>query len=233
MPLVWNGSFWRLLKTRSRLFVEGDLVLAQQANALRAADAFERGGDLVGIDRVRVLALEAEQHRLVGAVAAAGHRQRAVQLGAHAGDAVEHAFLFQPVFGEARGGAHRPHRVRRRRSDADLEQVEYADGHGCTAGDAGETGYSTRHPRLWQSIRKRMSDLILYQRDYCHLCDLALAVLAEARAPDFDSVWVDDSAELEQRYGTRVPVLRDTWDGRELDWPFDAAAVRAFLATPL
>jgi hypothetical protein len=75
-----------------------------------------------------------------------------------------------------------------------------------------------------------MSDLILYQRDYCHLCDLALAVLAEARAPEFDSVWVDDTAELEQRYGTRVPVLRDDRNGRELDWPFDAAAVRGFLA---
>jgi hypothetical protein len=74
-----------------------------------------------------------------------------------------------------------------------------------------------------------MSELILYQRDYCHLCDLALAVLAEARAPDFDSVWVDDTAELEQRYGTRVPVLRDVRGDRELDWPFDAAAVRAFL----
>ena len=74
-----------------------------------------------------------------------------------------------------------------------------------------------------------MSDLTLYQRDYCHLCDLALAVLAESRAPEFDSVWVDDTVELEQRYGTRVPVLRDARDGRELDWPFDAAAVRAFL----
>jgi hypothetical protein len=74
-----------------------------------------------------------------------------------------------------------------------------------------------------------MSDLILYQRDYCHLCDLALAVLAEARTPDFDSVWVDDSDVLEQRYGTRVPVLRDEASGRELDWPFDVAAVREFL----
>jgi Glutaredoxin-like domain (DUF836) len=74
-----------------------------------------------------------------------------------------------------------------------------------------------------------MSDLILYQRDYCHLCDLALAVLAEARTPDFDSVWVDDSDELELRYGTRVPVLRNETSGRELDWPFDATAVREFL----
>jgi hypothetical protein len=79
------------------------------------------------------------------------------------------------------------------------------------------------------AIRSRMSHLVLYQRDYCHLCDLALAVMAEARAPDFDTAWVDDSAELERLYGTRLPVLRDMRDGRELDWPFDAAAVREFL----
>jgi len=70
---------------------------------------------------------------------------------------------------------------------------------------------------------------VLYQRDDCHLCDLALAVLAEARAPAFDSVWVDDGEELERRYGSRVPVLRDQRDGRELDWPFDATAVDAFI----
>ena len=74
-----------------------------------------------------------------------------------------------------------------------------------------------------------MSNFVLYQRDYCHLCDLALAVLAEARLPDFDSVWVEDSDELEERYGTRVPVLRDLRDGRELDWPFDAMSVTGWL----
>ena len=71
---------------------------------------------------------------------------------------------------------------------------------------------------------------VLYQRDYCHLCDQALAVMAEARAPDFDSVWVDDDAALEARYGVRLPVLRDFHGERELDWPFDADAVRRFLA---
>jgi hypothetical protein len=50
--------------------------------------------------------------------------------------------------------------------------------------------------------------------------------------PDFDSVWVDDAPALRQRYGLRVPVLRDARDGRELDWPFDAAAVRGFLRLP-
>jgi hypothetical protein len=74
-----------------------------------------------------------------------------------------------------------------------------------------------------------MADLVLYQRDYCHLCDQALAVLAQARAPEFDSVWVDDDPALEARYGARVPVLRDVRDGREMDWPFDADAVRGFV----
>lgn len=72
--------------------------------------------------------------------------------------------------------------------------------------------------------------LILYQRDDCPLCDRALAVLAAARVPDFDSVWIDDDAALEAAYGTRVPVLRDVGDGRELDWPFDAARLREWLS---
>lgn len=70
---------------------------------------------------------------------------------------------------------------------------------------------------------------ILYQRDHCPLCDQALAVLAEARMPEFDTVWIDDDEALEARYGIRVPVLRDADSGHELGWPFDADAVRAFL----
>lgn len=75
-----------------------------------------------------------------------------------------------------------------------------------------------------------MSRLILFQRDDCHLCDQALALLAEARVPDFHSAWIDDDAALEQRYGLRVPVLRDDSSGRELDWPFDVHALHAFCA---
>lgn len=67
--------------------------------------------------------------------------------------------------------------------------------------------------------------LILYQRDDCHLCDLALAELAAARVPEFESVFIDEDEALEAEYGIRVPVLRDGNTGRELDWPFDAEAV--------
>lgn len=72
--------------------------------------------------------------------------------------------------------------------------------------------------------------LTLYQRDDCHLCDQAVALLARARAPDFESVWIDDDPALEAAYGERVPVLRDADSGRELGWPFDAAALAAFFA---
>lgn len=71
--------------------------------------------------------------------------------------------------------------------------------------------------------------LTLYQRDDCHLCDLALAVLAEARVPEFESAFIDGDDELEARYGVRVPVLR-RGDGAELDWPFDAPGLTRFLA---
>ncbi|WP_449447477.1 glutaredoxin family protein [Thermomonas brevis] len=71
--------------------------------------------------------------------------------------------------------------------------------------------------------------LILYQRDHCHLCDQALAALAAARAPAFESVFIDDDDALEARYGLRVPVLRDDARAAELDWPFDDERLRAFL----
>ncbi|RZA13739.1 MAG: glutaredoxin family protein [Lysobacteraceae bacterium] len=76
-------------------------------------------------------------------------------------------------------------------------------------------------------------ELTLYQRDTCHLCDLALAVLAEARAPDFESVFIDEDPALEARYGLRVPVLRDAARDLELEWPFAVDAVREFLGALL
>jgi len=71
--------------------------------------------------------------------------------------------------------------------------------------------------------------LRLYQRDDCHLCEHALAVLAQARVAEFSSVFIDNDAVLEARYGCRVPVLLDTGTGRELDWPFDATKVSQFI----
>lgn len=71
--------------------------------------------------------------------------------------------------------------------------------------------------------------LTLFQRDDCHLCDLALEVLAAARVPEFDSVFIDEDEALERRYGVRVPVLREEASGAELQWPFDVERVQVFL----
>jgi len=69
---------------------------------------------------------------------------------------------------------------------------------------------------------------LLFQRDDCRLCDEALDLLAAVRAPDFESVFIDQDPRLEARYGLRVPVLRDADGERELDWPFDPPTLRAF-----
>jgi len=78
----------------------------------------------------------------------------------------------------------------------------------------------------------RVPSLVLYQRDDCHLCDLALEVLALARAPEFDSVFIDGDEVLEARFGDRIPVLRDAARELELDWPFDVDGLRRFLINP-
>lgn len=79
-------------------------------------------------------------------------------------------------------------------------------------------------------VHRQPARFVLYQRDDCHLCDLALTVLAEARFPAFESVFIDDDEALEAAYGHRVPVLRDDVRAIELDWPFDAGAVAALAA---
>ncbi len=71
--------------------------------------------------------------------------------------------------------------------------------------------------------------LTLIQRDHCELCDQAWEQLALAAVEDFDPLWIDDDLGLQARYGERIPVLRREDSGAELDWPFSAADVRAFL----
>lgn len=70
--------------------------------------------------------------------------------------------------------------------------------------------------------------LVLYVTRGCHLCDEAGALLrATAHAWRPHEIGYDDG--LVARYGVRIPVLRRPDSGAELDWPFDAAALAAFL----
>ena len=72
--------------------------------------------------------------------------------------------------------------------------------------------------------------LILYSRPDCHLCDEAAGLLA-AVAPGmpFQAVDIEPDLGLLVKYGEAVPVLRRADNDAELFWPFDAAALRAFL----
>jgi len=73
-------------------------------------------------------------------------------------------------------------------------------------------------------------ELILYGTSACHLCDEALAiVLPIARASGITLRQIDIAADdaLETRYGLHIPVIAH--NSMELNWPFNAAQVIAFL----
>lgn len=74
--------------------------------------------------------------------------------------------------------------------------------------------------------------LILYGTEACHLCHEAerlLRDLVERGVPlAWEEVDIADNDALFERYGLSIPVLRHA-DGRELAWPFDAAALQRFV----
>ena len=76
----------------------------------------------------------------------------------------------------------------------------------------------------------RPMNLTLYVTRGCHLCEDALAVLADAGLGDVvQTVEIGYDEALAERYGERIPVLRLPATGGELDWPFTAAEVRVLV----
>ena len=74
--------------------------------------------------------------------------------------------------------------------------------------------------------------LELMTTEGCHLCELAVPLLVEGVDPqrfEVDLVDIAFEDELVERYGTRIPVLRDPQSGEELDWPFTAPQLDQFL----
>ena len=73
--------------------------------------------------------------------------------------------------------------------------------------------------------------IVLYERDGCHLCEEAAAVLDSVLGVGrYQRVDIDTDDDLVVRYGFRVPVV--TVDG--VDWfeaPISAPDLRAVLAT--
>ena len=73
-----------------------------------------------------------------------------------------------------------------------------------------------------------MKSVTLYTTLGCHLCEHAEAILDAAQIP-FTGIDIAEDLALLERYGVRIPVVRDH-QGRELGWPFDGAQLIAFLA---
>lgn len=71
--------------------------------------------------------------------------------------------------------------------------------------------------------------LVLYTTSGCHLCEQAEALVRQQTAC-VSAVEIVDDAELLERYGVRIPVLRRLDTGNELDWPFDATGVQRLLS---
>lgn len=65
----------------------------------------------------------------------------------------------------------------------------------------------------------------------CHLCEVAEAMLMPFVEHGLlvELVDVADDEALFERYGLAIPVLRRCDSGAELNWPFDAEQVVAFL----
>ena len=71
-----------------------------------------------------------------------------------------------------------------------------------------------------------------YTTSACHLCEKAIQLLSSMPEVTEITVIVSDishSAELMERYGTRIPVIAAGEGQRELSWPFDARDVKQYL----
>jgi hypothetical protein len=71
------------------LLGERDAMPPEERERTFAANALDPRRDRRGIDALRLRALEPQQHRLVAAVPLAGGAERAVELRADRGDAIE------------------------------------------------------------------------------------------------------------------------------------------------
>lgn len=66
----------------------------------------------------------------------------------------------------------------------------------------------------------------------CHLCEVAEALLMPFVENGLlvELIDIAEHEEMVEQYGLRIPVLRRCDSGSELNWPFDAEQVVAFLS---
>jgi glutaredoxin len=68
-----------------------------------------------------------------------------------------------------------------------------------------------------------MRTLILYTTDGCHLCEQAerlLRELGDRQSFTLEAVDISTDEALADRYGIRIPVVKNPASAEELGWPF-------------
>lgn len=79
-----------------------------------------------------------------------------------------------------------------------------------------------------------MIHLKLYGTSACHLCEQAEHLLEQLQQQgqplNLEKIDISDHPQLEQAYGIRIPVVKETGTGTELAWPFDQEALKNFIA---
>jgi len=76
------------------------------------------------------------------------------------------------------------------------------------------------------------AQLTFYSTSACHLCELAeqmLALFEQQGVCSIDKVDIANSDVLLERYGIRIPVVRNS-QGEELGWPFSPEQVLQLMA---
>ena len=71
-------------------------------------------------------------------------------------------------------------------------------------------------------------EIVLYTLTGCHLCEDAAAMLDRAGVA-WRPVEIDESPELEERYGLCIPVIFSVSTKRELLYPFGEEQLSRFL----
>lgn len=85
---------------------------------------------------------------------------------------------------------------------------------------------------MYKNDNNDKGTLILYSTLGCHLCDLALEVIAqcsEAGQKNVCSIDIADDDDLVSRYGVRIPVV--AYANKELGWPFTVDDLSVFLTS--
>lgn len=82
-------------------------------------------------------------------------------------------------------------------------------------------------------ILRAMLNFVFLTTQGCHLCEVAEDLLvanlkSELHQVDMIDIAYDD--KLLERYGERIPVLKNEDTDEELNWPFDASQLVSFVA---